>query len=209
MEVASIIISILSFGVAGAALYFSQLKKAKIIPIVGPQITVYHHDYEVGMSTGFIIPTSFLNDAPSTGNVIRTSFSIQKLDKSEEAYYMQWQKFEIHNDETNKWDHESDAHPLVITPRSGMHKNIWVMWHAFHKRKLIFEKGQYTITTYLWSNESSKPAKFSKNFLVTEEHLEVLKGNRDKKAFGGTIFQIEKELEVNKLLSEAELEKLL
>jgi hypothetical protein len=45
--------------------------------------------------------------------------------------------------------------------------------------------------------------------LVTEEHLEVLKENRDKKAFGGTLFQIEKELEVNKLLSEAELEKLL
>jgi hypothetical protein len=205
----SIIISILSLIVAGSALYFSQLKKAKITPIVGPQISVYHHDYESGMSTGFIIPTSFLNDAPSTGNIIRTSFSIQKSDKSEEAYYMQWQKFEIYNDEKYKWDHESDAHPLVITPRSGIHKNIWVMWHAFHKRKLILEKGQYTITTYLWSNESSKPTKFSKNFLVTEEHLTLLKSNRDNKEFGSVLFQIDKELEINKLLTESELEKLL
>ena len=209
MEVASIIISILSFIVAGSALYFSQLKKAKIIPIVGPQITIYHHDYESGMSTGFIIPTSFLNDSPSTGNVIRTSFSIQKSDKSEEAYYMQWQKFEVSNDETGKWDHESDAHPLVITPRSGIHKNIWVMWHSFHQRKLVLEKGKYTITTYLWSNESAKPTQFSKEFLVTEEHLTILKSSRDNKAFTGALLQIDKELEVNKLLSESELSKLL
>lgn len=209
MEVISILISVFSLIVAVSALYFSQLKKAKIIPIIGPQLIVYHHDYDHGMSTGFIIPTSFLNNSPSTGNVIRTSFSIQKSDKSEEAYYMQWQKFEKNNDAEGKWDHESEAHPLVITPRSGIHKNIWLMWHANHKRKLIFEKGQYTITTYLWSNESSKPTKFSKQFLVTEELVKLLENNRNQKAFNGVSLQIEKELEINKLLSEAELEKLL
>ncbi|WP_023604288.1 hypothetical protein [Aliivibrio logei] len=209
MEKLSIFISVLSFAVACAALYFSQLRKGKVVPIIGPQMTIYHHDFHAGMSTGVILPMSFLNDSPSTGNVIRASIAIQKFDKSEEAYYMQWQKFEVHNDKENKWDHESDAHPLVITPRSGIHKNVWMMWHAFNQRKLILEKGKYTLTVYLWGNDSKKPYKYKKEFFINAEQEQILNHNKKNQLTAGIYVQIDKELEINKLLSESELMNLL
>jgi len=61
--VTSLIISFISLLVAGAALYFSHLRKAKIDAILGPDFDVYHHDYETGTSTGFVIPISFVNDS--------------------------------------------------------------------------------------------------------------------------------------------------
>ncbi|ABN63105.1 hypothetical protein [Shewanella baltica] len=209
MEVVTLIISGVSLIVASAALYFSQLRKAKVEAIVGPQLTVYHHDYEVGVSTGFIIPTSFLNDSPSTGNIIRTAISIQKSDDSEEAYYMQWLKFAYLDEKKNSWLFECDAHPLVVTPRTGVHKNIFFMWLADNSRKLNFDKGKYKITMYVWNNESKKPSKFIKEFLFTAENqalLESKKTNKDKFSIN---IQIDKQLEVNRLLSKNELEKLL
>ncbi len=53
---ASLVIPIFSVLVAGGALYFSCLRKAKISAVLGPNIEVYHHDYEAGMSTGLVIP---------------------------------------------------------------------------------------------------------------------------------------------------------
>jgi len=209
MDIIAIIISIFSLLVAFAALHFSHLKKAKLKAIIGPQIIVYHADYEYKTSTGFIIPISFLNDSPSRGDIIRTSITIQKADKSEEAYYMQGLKFEFLNESNNQWLHECNAHPLVIPPKSGIHKNIWFMWLASNQRKLNFDKGMYLITLYMWNSQSSSPTLVAKEVLITKEIHEQLVKNKNDKSTSGVSLPIENELENNKLINNQQLERLL
>lgn len=209
MVILSITISFLSLAVGGLALYFSQLRKAKIQSLVGPQIDIYHHDYETGGSTGFIVPVSFLNNTPSTGTVIKASIVISQRGNDEERFYMQWQKFDFLNEESGKWDHESDAHPLVLSARNGVHKNIWCMWHAFNGKKLHFKNGTYEMSFYFWTAEKSKPSKVIKNFYISEEVAEYFSKMRDAKQTSGIKIVLDKELEFNRLMNNDEFVKLL
>jgi hypothetical protein len=207
--VASLIISFISLLIAGAALYFSHLRKSRIDAILGPDFDVYHHDYETGTSTGFIIPISFINDSPSTGTVIKVGVSIHQKGCEEEIFFMQWHKFEYLNEKTRKWEHEEDAHPLVLAEKSGIHKNVWCIWHAQNSKKLLLEKGTYELCLHYWTAEQKEPLKVVKTFFVSKEISDVFAEWRDAKETSSLKFVLDKELEYNKLMNSDEFSKLL
>lgn len=205
----SLIISILSIVIAGAALYFSQLRKAKINAVLGSQIDIYHHDYIAGISTGFVIPVSFVNDSPSTGTILKVAFSLCQKGCEDERYFMQWHKFDYLDEKTDRWGHEEDAHPLVLGPRSGSHKNIWCMWHAFNAKKLFLTKGNYELCMHLWTAERKNPIKCIKTFFVSEEIENCYKELRLESKTNSLKLALDKELEYNKFLNNTEYKKLL
>jgi len=207
--IASLIISIFSLLVAGAALYFSHLRKADIKAVLGPQIDVYHHDYEAGVSTGFIIPVSFVNDSPSTGTVIKAAISIHEKGCEDERFFMQWLKFDYSDEKSGKWEHEEDAHPIVLGAKSGVHKNLWCMWFAHNSKKLEFNKGTYEICLHYWTSEKKEPTKVVKTFFVSNEVADVFGKWRSSKQTNSIKFVLDKELEYNKLMNSDEFSKLL
>jgi len=209
LQYISLGVSIISLLIAGAALYFSQLRRARIKVILGPEIEIYHHDYEHGTSTGFIVPVSFLNDTPSAGNVMKSAVVLTKNGFEEERFYMQSLKFDALNEGSGKWEHEEDARPIVISARNGTHKNMWCMWHAFNQKKLFISQGKYELAFYFWVSERSRLSKITKSFYVNEEIERVFRELRDKKQTNSLKFVLEKELEFNKLMNNDEYSKLL
>lgn len=202
-------ISILSVVIAALALYFSQLRKAKIKSILGPQIEIYHHDYEHGTSTGFVIPISLINDSPSTGTVIKAAISICQKGMEDERFFLQWQKFEVLDEVNRKWMHDSDAHPLVLPAKSGVHKNVWFMWNSYNSKKFYLSKGTYEICLHIWHSESEAHIKINKTFFVSEEIANFLEDFRNKKLTNSIKLVLDKELEINRLMNKSEFEKLL
>lgn len=209
MLFSSLIISVFSLLVASAALYFSQLRKANIKAILGPQIDIYHHDYAVGGSTGFIIPVSFINDSPSTGTIIKAGISIYEKGCEDERFFMQWLKFEVLDEKTVKWEHEEDAHPIVLSAKSGVHKNIWCMWVATNSKKLHLNKGTYEICLHYWTSENKTPIKVKKAFFVSKEAENIFTKWREEHITNSLKFVLDKELEYNKLMNAVEFNKLL
>jgi hypothetical protein len=209
MVAASLLISILSLIVAGASLYFSQLRKAKIGALVGPEILIYHHDYEHGVSTGFIVPVSFLNNSPSTGTILKAAICIYKHGCEDERYFIQWLKFDVLDESTFTWRHEEDCHALVIGPRSGLHKNICFMWFPQNEKKLFLENGRYTISVFAWINQLAKPTEFKRNFYITKEHQEVFQKLRENQQAQSLKITLDKDIENNRLMTNNEATKLL
>lgn len=209
MAVASLLISVLSLIIAGLALYLSQLRKAKIDALIGPQISIYHHDYEVGISTGLVIPVSFLNNSPSTGTVLKAAICIYKHGCEDEKYFIQWQKFQILDEINIKWVNEEDSHSLVLGPRSGLHKNIWFMWHAYNKTKLFFENGAYTISLFIWTNQLLKPTELKRSFYITKEQQDVFQKLRATQQVNSQKILLDKDIEINRLMTNSEAAKLL
>lgn len=209
MLVASLIISILSLSIAGLTFYLSQIRKANITPIVGPEFDLYHHDYSSGISTGLIIPLSFVNDTQSTGTVTKVAVTVWKVGCEEEKHFMLWHKFEVLNESTGKWDHDCNAHPLVLSPKNGVQKNVWFMWHAFNKEKLFLTKGSYVLCMHYWVDSDSKPKKIEKKFYVNEDMEKIFSTFRNENKTNSLKITLDKEMAFNKILNASEFEKLL
>lgn len=209
MLVASLAISILSFSIAALTFYLSQIRKANISPIVGPEFEIYHHDYSSGISTGLIIPMSFVNDTQSTGTVTKVGITVWKEGCEEEKYFMLWHKFEVLNEDTAKWDHECNAHPLVLSPKNGVQKNVWFMWHSFNKEKLFPTKGSYVLCMHYWVDSKSVPKKTEKKFYVNEDMERVLSNFRSENKTNSLKITLDKEMAFNKMLNTSEFKKLL
>lgn len=209
MATVSLIVSLLSLIIAGAALYFSQLRKATIGALIGPEISIYHHDYAQGFSTGIIIPVSFLNNSPSTGTILKSAICIYRHGCEDEKYFIQWQKFDLLEEKNNQWEHEEDCHSLVLGPRSGLHKNIWFMWHPNNVKKLIFENGKFTISLFVWTNQLVKPTEFKRNFYITREDQNAFQELRESEQVSCLKILLDKDIEINRLMTNNEAAKLL
>lgn len=209
MLVASLIISILSLSIAALTFYLSQIRKANIRPIVGPEFDIYHHDYSNGISTGLVIPVSFVNDTQSTGTVTKVAVTVWKEGCEEERHFMLWHKFEVLNESTGKWDHECNAHPLVLSPKNGIQKNVWFMWHAFHNEKLFLTKGSYVLCMHYWVDSNRKPKKIETKFYVNDEIEKIFSNLRNEAKTNSLRITLEKEMAFNKMLNSSEFGKLL
>ena len=209
MLIASFIVSLISLSIAGLTFYLSQIRKANIAPIVGPEFDVYHHDYSSGISTGIIIPISFVNDTQSTGTVTKVSATVWQKGCEEEKYFMLWHKFEVLNESTGKWDHDCNAHPLVLSPKNGVQKNVWFMWHAFNKEKLFLTKGSYVLCVHYWIDSVLKPKKIEKNFYINEDMENIFSNFRSGSKTNSLKITLEKEMAFNKMLNVSEFKKLL
>jgi hypothetical protein len=205
----SVIISILSIIISVAALYLTHLRNADIQVHLGPEIRLYHVDYDLGLSTGIYLPAVFLNSGAKVGTILRTALTIESENSPHESFFMQWRNFAYLDSVNHKWVCEEVAHALTIPSKSSVNKIIWFIWSNESKPNLTFEAGSYLVTFYYWDCLDSLP-KYSKHKIILSRDVSsVLQAFRNARKSDTVDILLDKELELNRLLTKHERKTLL
>src|SRR5271166_3151061 len=102
-------ISLVSLVVSGSALFYSQLRGPKLLNVIGPAFKLY---YPADGGTGFYLPATFLNEAPTTGTVLRCGITLFRKSSPEERFFMEWRYFARLGPDASKFMLEEPAHAL-------------------------------------------------------------------------------------------------
>jgi hypothetical protein len=205
----ALIISILSLIISFFTLYISHLRNPSIEVHVGPEIRIYHADYDYGFSTGIYLPVAFLNKGAKIGAIIKTAISLRREDLPDQTFFMQWREFSKLDSEKSKWINEEVAHPLTLPPKSAVDKIIWYMWYAKSKPQLELVEASYVLTFYFWDKIGHEPKKSEHRFSISKEVATQFVEFRKTRIKHTIDILLDKELEINRLLTLHEKEKLL
>jgi hypothetical protein len=199
----AVTISISSFIVSAATLFFTHLRPPKILARIGPSIRIYYADYSTGGSFGIYVPATFLNLAGRTGTVLSTAITIHRNDAVEQQFFMQWRQFSK-LDEVGNWTHDTNAHALAIPEKSSESTMIWFMWQTDSQPKLLLPEGEYTLRFLFWTRPREKVRVIHHKFFVADSVYQRLEGFRRDKQSATTEIVLDQTFSANRLLTSHE-----
>lgn len=205
----SLVVASAGFIIATISLYFSHLMPPKIKTTVGPYIKLYHSDYNLGFSTGIYLPISFFNHSARTAVVEKAAIEIYSKQNDQKRYFLQWDSFSEYNPETNKWKWREMAHALPVLGKSSIQKTAWFYWSARNEETLIFNEGVYAFDFLYWLNGKKEPIREHHELILDSKMAALLCEYRDNSRNTTVELSIDKELDLNKVMSPHESEKLL
>jgi hypothetical protein len=192
----SLIVSVVTF-------YLTQVRRPKIVFFAGETASFCHIDHGFELH----VPTTFNNTAHRTGIVTRCSVVVSFPGDSPTSYYIQWSEFRKFDDDQRRWIREEFAGPLTVEGRSSAQKMLMFEWRA---GEVLFPKGNYKITFYVWIAGSGRPKIVSSHtgYLSAPQEEELAKFRSEDKSIHRW-FPLDQQIERNKLLTEHEIKTLL
>jgi hypothetical protein len=203
----ALIISISSFVVSAATLFFTHLRPPKLLARIGPPIRIYYADHSAGVSFGIYVPATFINLSGRTGTVLSAAITINRADAAQQRFFMQWRQFSKLDEEGN-WTHESNAHALAMPGKTSQTKMLWFMWETESQPKLFIREGEYELTFLFWDRPKSKPHSIRHRFFVSETIYNRLEGFIRDKLGTTTEIVLDQAFSSNRLLTSHEAETL-
>jgi len=206
----AIIISILSLVVSIIALYLTQLTPPKIQCNIGPVVTTFIERPRDGLnsfSTFIFIPTTFINLGSRNGSIFRAAITIHKKGTTYQQFFIQWRDFCSFHKEVGMWGSDEKAHQLSLAGKSTIAKWISFVWDS--EPEFVFDEGVYVINFYYWDRKKGNPRKISHEIIIDKNVLSSLEKVRLGESKQLTQIVLDKELDVNKVMTEHEVQKLL
>lgn len=206
MEV-GLIIAIISLTLSLLTLYLTQFRPSKISVFLDPEIQIHHADYDLGVSTGIYIPTTFINTSSKTGVILETQISVYKKTSENNRYLIRWREFQKIG--INGWETQQEANSFAVKGKSAENRTIWYMWFADSQPQLSFSEGTYNLDIYFWLNNRKKPKKQSYSFYISKDdedkfHERIKTNSRTTRRI-----LLDKKLDRNRVLTKHETAKLL
>lgn len=203
----ALVISISSFVVSAATLFFTHLRPPKVVARIGSAIRIYYADHSAGVSFGIYIPATFINLSARTGTILGAAITINRADAVQQRFFMQWRQFSK-LDEEGDWIPESNAHALAMPGKSSQTKMIWFMWETESRPKFFIREGEYELTFLSWERPKSKPQSIRHRFFVSETISDRLEGFIRDKRSTTTEIVLDQAFSSNRLLTSHEAETL-
>jgi len=214
LELAAIIISVISLLVSGYVAYEAYLKGPKPEMIVGTNFYFYpapliRQDGLIWGGIGFYIPITFYNWSPKGGSIIEVRIALRRKDNPSEVYNMTWSEFSKMLEDERRWGQEGTAQPIALQGRSSESKVIQFAWLPSAEKKINLKSGRYKMTIYAWTKRQEKPnLKESFEFKIKEDHVERFEKGEENQ-FPLTIeLSLRENSRANSLLTESELKQL-
>ncbi|QNF20179.1 hypothetical protein FT688_07970 [Aeromonas hydrophila] len=205
----SLIISLLSFFISLATIYFSFIRPSKIKVSIGPHFKFYHQEYNKGMSTGFYIPVTFFNTSNRSSVIQKTAIEIYRQTTQQKRFFIHGSNYSELNSADNKWKNKEMAYAIPILGKSAHHKIIRFYWDACNDEKLLMLEGTYNIDFLYWLSSVEKPVRIRHEITIDSQQAEFVKQYREEKRTTTIGLVLDKELDMNKLLSAHESRSLL
>jgi hypothetical protein len=202
----SLVISILSLGVAATALFVSQFRGPRISVHVGPSVKLYYPK-EGGFAV--YIPITFINDSARMGTVFRAAISLVRIENSEERFFIEWGSFSTYDPQTGNWRYESMAHALAIPGKVAVNKLFWFNWLPSSLPPLRICEGEYILTVHYWTKRTSSPAHDAHKLHISEETFTTLESYRIDGRATTIDLILDKQLERNRVMTPHEAKALL
>jgi hypothetical protein len=202
-------ISFLSLLIAVGTLFLSQLGAPSISPVIGPEILVY---YPPDGGFGLYVPSTFLNDAPRTGTIIRTAIMLFRASTPEERFYMQWRGFSsLRPDAPNSYARKLDesAHAITVPGHASITNMVWFTWRTESNPQFQLVEGPYKLIFYYWTSVASKPNSEEHEFFIDQYILGTLDEYRRNKKSTIVELILDKQLSPNRLMNTYEAKTLL
>lgn len=206
---AAVWISLISLSVSVVTLYLVHLRRPSISCRIGPEILAYYADHNQGGSIGFYVPTTFINSSVRTGSILNLALSVHRVDLPEQRFFMMWRHFTKLDVEKNLWVYSESAHAVAVPGNSAINKMVWFMWFATSKPKFVLEKGSYKLHLHYWELKGSIPKTIEHSFFIGDNEFANLDGLRSKQLNSTFKIPLDKELEINRAMTNAEAKKLL
>lgn len=206
MEI-GLIIALISLILSLLTIYLTQFRPSQISVVLDPEIQIHHADYNLGVSTGVYIPTTFINTSSRTGVVLETRISVYKKTSDDHRHLLRWREFQKVAE--NGWQTEQEANSIAVKGKSAESKVIWYMWFADSQPELSFTEGTYNLDVYVWLNKSKKPMKQSCSFYISKADETAFQDRIKTSSRATRRIVIDKELDRNRVLTKHETIKLL
>ena len=206
MSVIPIIISLVGLSVAIFTFYKTLLKPPDISVLIGPNIYVFHYDYPE-ISTGLYVPMTFVNSSPNIGSVFRCAISIFRVDEPEAIYFCLWKEFTVSYE--NCWKFDGEAHSFAVSGKTSVSRVALFRWLRASNQELIFKRGSYSVVVHLWLGRNTKPINTAIKFHVTQDIEDYLQNQIDNQSSDAQPILLNKDFDINRVLSIHEYKKLL
>lgn len=206
MDWPPVAIAVLSLFVAGATLFLTQLRAARITVHVGPGVDL---GYDSKGNADVVLPTTFINESNRTGIVRSAAITLGRPDGSQPHFFIMWDDFMSYNEEDDEWEISEMAHALPIPSKSSVHKVIWFSWFGDQPSKLRFSAGEYELTFYWWEPSSMRPRRRVQTLRIGDEEFKELEGHRKRRDQELTTIPLDRTFAANMVLRSENLRDLL
>jgi len=209
LAILSIIVASLGFVVSLATLYFVHLIGPKIRTSIGPYIKAYHTDYNLGGAAGIYLPISFFNQSPRSAVVLKTALEIYMKSNDQKRYFMHWKHFSEFNADLNSWKFREIAYAIPVLGKSSTQKTALYFWSSDNDEKLNFDEGVYVFDFIYWMRGKNKPIREHHELVIDSKTAKKMREYRESKISTTINIMLDKEMELNKLLSPHESKQLI
>ncbi|HHQ4456890.1 TPA: hypothetical protein ACSPZI_003275 [Aeromonas hydrophila] len=161
------------------------------------------------MSTGFYIPVTFFNTSNRSSVIQKTAIEIYRQTTQQKRFFIHGSNYSELNSADNKWKNKEMAYAIPILGKSAHHKIIRFYWDACNDEKLLMLEGTYNIDFLYWLSSVEKPVRIRHEITIDSQQAEFVKQYREEKRTTTIGLVLDKELDMNKLLSAHESRSLL
>ena len=211
MEVAALVLSCLSLGISGIALYFSFFRRPSLSAYVGPYVFAIHKN--LGLS--ITVPTTIANQANQIGVVRRCSLTITRDDSRQQNFNMVWGNFSRLTEDGGMWVQAGVAHSIPVLGRSSQTRNIEYVWEYISRPELKIVEGTYSLRFDFWSEEDTPFSSVAHKLRVTREEADRLEGSNAagnggaRISIGVVYLTLDQETSRNSVMTQHEMKRLL
>ncbi len=178
MEIVSGVIGVIGFIIAVYTFYETQIKRAKIEIIVGPNITVY---YTQDGGSGIYLPLAFVNEGHKSAKIINIYLQIST--PSKKVYKIRWADFVKWNSSERNFNHIDHCRAFSVSGSTVNDKFVWFIWRPQNESNLLFEEGEYKVSILYDNspNPNNQLKAFDSKFHIDYEDAKFLKSQYDLK----------------------------
>ncbi len=164
LAIAAFGVSMVSFLVSAATLYFAHMRSARISMQVGPKFKVYYAD---GKALSFYFPVTFFNRAQKIGAIASLEFILVGPEGQE--FHFPWRSFSMYDGASNNWKYRDLVKTMAVPGASTFQEMIWFSWPLSSAVQPGMPAGVHDCRFRYKILPSGKFREISERFIVSEQ----------------------------------------